>query len=135
MTVNAAYVAAPMNPVLVGKVALDQVLNAVGGWVTVSQTEHTKRVAIAGREAVALAEIAAKRDVFLTYLDRSFDERADAFSRLFDALDRELAKGSTDLGPILGAITTLAAKSPFADLHDIELVKASLANPDHEWVV
>ncbi len=51
------------------------------------------------------------------------------------ALDRAMSSGSGDVGAILTSITALAAKSPFADLHDIELVKASLADPDHEWQV
>ena len=33
------------------------------------------------------------------------------------------------------SITTLAARSPFNDLIDIELVKTNLADPNHEWAV
>ncbi len=127
----------PANPrfAMDGLATFRELMKAVNTCVELRETERTKRTAIAAQEAVALAEIAAKRDVFLTYLNCSFDERKIAFAHLFETLDRALAMGSADLGPILGAITALAAKSPFADLHDIEMVKESLADPDHEWVV
>lgn len=90
----------PANPrfAMDGMATFQEVMKAVNTWVEVRETERTKRTAIAAQEAVALAEIAAKRDVFLTYLNRSCDERRIAFDHLFDTLDHALATGSADLG-------------------------------------
>ena len=70
----------------------------------------------------------------MMYLERSFDERQKNFADLFAALDTAMQSGG-DVAMILGAITTLAASSPFKDLHDIDLVRKNLADPDHEWTV
>ena len=93
------------------------------------------RTQIHAWESATIAEITAKERIFLTYLNRSFDERERNFAELFQALDKAMSEDVGDVAHILGAITTLAAKSPFNDLHDIELVKESLNDPDHEWTV
>lgn len=113
--------------------ALSEIVGAVGEWIEVHEQETTKREAIRARERVLVAEIHAKSQLFLTYLDRSFDERERAFLRLFDALDQAMSSNLADVASILGAITTLAARSPFADLADIDLVRSNLDNPHHEW--
>jgi hypothetical protein len=115
--------------------ALKQVIDAAQQYLETREQEITKRAQIAAWESVTLAEIAAKEQIFLTYLTRSFDERERNFAELFQALDKAMASGTGDVAHILGAITTLAAKSPFNDLHDIELVKNALNDPDHEWTV
>lgn len=83
-------------------------------------------------ESVKIAEISAKGEIFLSYLERSFDERAENFRRLCDSLDELISNGG-DISLILTSITALAAKSPFADLHDFDLVQERLADPTHEW--
>ncbi|MGY1829059.1 hypothetical protein ACI8AA_01375 [Geodermatophilus sp. SYSU D01180] len=102
-------------------------------WIEVHERGVTARAAISARERSLIAEIHARRDLFLGYLDRSFDEREQVFERLFEALDRAMADDVSSVAGVLGAITTLAAKSPFADLRDIELVRRNLADPDHVW--
>ena len=113
---------------------LNQILDAVHDYLIVRETEATKQETIRARKEVDLSEIHAKSDLFLTYLHRSFDERRKNFKELFDSLDKAMQNGG-DVASILGAITTLAASSPFKDLHDIELVRRNLADPDHEWTV
>ena len=115
--------------------ALKQVIDAAQHYLETREREMTKRAQISAREATALAEIAAKERIFLTYLNRSFDERERNFAELFQALDKAMSSGTGDVAHILGAITTLAAKSPFADLSDLELVKHALSDPEHEWQV
>ncbi len=115
--------------------ALKQVIDAAQHYLETREQEISKRAEISAWEATTLAEIAAKEQIFLTYLNRSFDERERNFAELFQALDKAMTSGPGDVAHILGAITTLAAKSPFADLHDIELVKNSLNDPHHEWRV
>ncbi len=112
-----------------------EVVGAIDEWVRIHEVEQTKRAFIHAQGQVAIEEIRAKKELFLAYLDWSFDERASNFRQLFAALDRALDEGSGDAGSILAAITTLAAKSPFADLHDISFVQAALTDPDHEWEV
>jgi hypothetical protein len=102
----------------------------------VREKEHTKRVAIQAKEQVALAEIAAKRELFLEYLTRSFDERAANFSALFARLDVALEKGDTQaLAVLTNAISDLAKSSPFKDLVTIEATRKALRDADHEWDV
>jgi len=114
---------------------LNSLLGTVKECVATNQTEVTKRQLIVSRERVLLEEIHAKREIFLTYLDRSFDERAVNFAKLFKALDEALANDTSQVGVILTQFTVLAAQSPFADLHDIEFVKEALKDPDHMWEV
>lgn len=125
---------AKSSSVLDAVVLLNQIVDAAHDYLTVRETEATKREAIRRQAEVDLNEIHAKSEIFLTYLRDSFDERQKNFRELFGALDRAMQKGE-DVSQILGAITTLAASSPFRDLHDIELVRKNLAEPDHEWTV
>jgi len=118
-----------------GMAVFREVLGAVDEWVRVHEAETTKRAIIAARERALVEEIGARRDLFLTYLDRSFDERESTFEQLFRALDVALQQGPEQVGLVLGSITALAAKSPFADLTDLDLVKQHLQDPDHEWTV
>lgn len=100
----------------------------------VEATESTKREAIRAEASVAIADIEARKQVLLAYLDRSFDERRDNFSRLFELADAALKdKDAQKLQSTLGAIVKLAGNSPFADLASIESTRAALANPDTEW--
>lgn len=114
-------------------IVLDRVLNALGQWQQIAETERTKRETIAASERKWLAAIEADRQVLLTYLDGSFDERAENFRQLFNALDRAMATDVAQVADLLGAITTLAMKSPFNDLKDITVVTANLRDHDHEW--
>lgn len=113
---------------------LDRIVNAAQEYLEVREVEATKQTVIRARMEVDLAEIHAKSDLFITYLNRSFDEREENFKRLFNSLDEAMQTGG-DVAPILGAIATLAASSPFRDLQDVELVRRNLDDPEHEWTV
>lgn len=115
--------------------ALTQVVDAVTDWVTVVQTEQTKRAAITAWETTQLARIAAQRDLFLDYLDKAFDERAQNFRALFGALDRVIGQDAAVAADILGAITTLASSSPFAELNDVSFTVQQWNNGDHTYSV
>jgi hypothetical protein len=125
----------PLTTGLDAMAVVNQIVGAVTEWVQVHETETTKRELIRAQESIVISEIQARRELFVTYLDRSFDERERAFNELFRALDRAMDSDPTAVAGILGSITTLAARSPFADLVDIDLVKSNLADPDHEWAV
>ena len=115
------------------KAVLDQMVAAVQQWQQTVETEQTKRAIITADEKKWLAAIETDRQVLLTYLDRSFDERADNFRRLFDSLDHAMSADTSQVAEILGAITTLAIKSPFNELKDVATVTANLNDKDYEW--
>lgn len=110
-------------------------IDRVGEWVQLVQTETTKRANIAAWERTTVEEIRAQREVLITYLNRSFDERAENFRRLFDSLDTAIADRSDKVAEVLGAITALAMKGPFADLKDVGTATRALKDPDHEWEI
>lgn len=113
---------------------LNDVIQAWTEYLTVAEEERTKRSRIEAWEKSTLAEIQAKRDFLIVYLDRSFDERANNFQSLFQAVDRAMSSGDNQqLGLALHAIVDLAKSSPFKDLADLSTVKAALNDPDHVW--
>lgn len=114
---------------------LDDILELVREWIQVHEDETTSRVQIAADAEVKIEEIHAKRDLFLTYLDKTFDEREKNFEQLFARLDDALANNADAVGLILSSITTLALKSPFADLHDPIVLRQKLDDPEAEWEV
>jgi len=98
------------------------------------QRQRTERARIEAEAEVRLAEIEAKRQIFLDYLDMAFAERKENFRRLFDAVDVAMANGSNEqLAMALNSITELARTTPFKDLVDINRTKELLAQPGHEW--
>lgn len=114
---------------------LNRIVASAQEYLVVREVEQTKRDTIEATKQVALAEIHARTELFLTYLDKSFDEREDNFAKLFAALDKAMGAGVGNVAEILGAITTLAASSPFKDLRDPVQVRAALEDPNHEWDV
>ncbi len=127
-----------VGPLLTGAEAvgvIKEIVGAVGEWVRTVEQGRAKRADIAAKEAATLAAIAADRDVLLTYLDRSFDERKDNFKQLFTALDDAIRNNPAAVADVLGAITTLAVRSPFADLADAPSVLARLNDKGSEWTV
>lgn len=98
------------------------------------EAQVTKRIGIAADRDIALANIKAQQQLLQNYLDRSFDERAENFSRLFTVVDDALETNNmTALAMGLESVIKLAASSPFKDLHTVEETAAALADPDHEW--
>lgn len=122
----------PLGQLVRGADALNLVntiISEVGDWVRVVQEEQTKQAVIQAEAEVRIAAIQHDGELLLGYLDRSFDERRELFKGHFEALRLALQSGSTDqVAAILGAITTLAVKSPFEDLKDIESIRATWAD-------
>ena len=114
---------------------LNTIVDAAQQYLETREIERGKREKIEADKQVALNEIHARSELFLTYLDRSFDERQANFTNLFAALDKAMTAGVGNVAEILGTITTLAATSPFKDLHDPVRVRQSLNDPDHQWDV
>ncbi|NMG07486.1 hypothetical protein DP117_11585 [Brasilonema sp. UFV-L1] len=113
---------------------LNEIVQAWTEYLKIAEEEKTKRREIEAWEKITLAEIKAKRDFLVGYLECSFDERAKNFQSLFQAVDQAMSSGDNQqLGLALHAIVELAKSSPFKDLADLSTVKAALDNPDHVW--
>jgi hypothetical protein len=111
-----------------------ELIQAYRDYVHTVETERTKRAEVAAWRDATVAEIQARRDVLIGYLNRSFDERATVFSKLFDTLDGAIAaEDNQQLALTLAAIVNLAQSNPFRDLADLKKVQAALADPDHVW--
>lgn len=113
---------------------LSGIVSAYIEYQQVAEQEQTKRREIEAWEKEAIARINAQRDVLMTYLNRSFDERAENFRALFDVVDRAIAAGNNEqLALALHSITEIAKSSPFKELANLASVRAALADPNHEW--
>lgn len=121
------------NPADVVPVVADMIRMA-GEVRKFEEAQITRRTAIAAQRDVAIASIRARREVLQDYLARSFDERAENFSRLFDVVDTALDTNNMQaLAMGLDSVVKLAASSPFKDLRSVEETTTALTDPDHEW--
>ncbi|MEA5597071.1 hypothetical protein [Rivularia sp. UHCC 0363] len=114
--------------------SLQQMVSAYTEYLTIAEQEKTKRRDIEAWEKEAITRINAQRDLVITYLDRSFDERAENFRSLFDVVDDALVSGDNEqLALALHSITEIAKSSPFKDLANLTSVRAALNDPNHVW--
>lgn len=114
--------------------SLQEVVAAYTDYLKIAEEEKTKRRQIETDEKVMLAAIKAKRDIVITYLENSFDERAKNFQALFSIIDQAIDTGSNEqLTVSLNAVTELAKSNPFKDLANLASVQAALDDPDHKW--
>ena len=110
------------------------VVEAYTEYKIVAEQEQTKRRGIEAWEKVTIADIKAKRDALIEYLEGSFDERAKNFYFLFKKVDEAIAMGDNNqLALAMTSITEIAKSSPFKDLADLTSVRTALDDPDHEW--
>lgn len=115
---------------------LRAIVEAYTEYKIVAQEETTKRRGIEAWETATIAKIQAERDIFLQYLESSFDERAKNFSFLFEKVDQAIAEGDNNqLTLALHSITEIAKSSPFKDFANLQSVTAALDDPDHEWII
>lgn len=113
---------------------IQQILFAYSEYKKVALEEKTKREGIAAWERVTLEKIKSQRKLLLSFIDRSFEERARNFEYLFSLADQAIAsQNNKELSLVLEKITELAKTSPFQDLTDVSSVQAALSNPDHKW--
>jgi 5-carboxymethyl-2-hydroxymuconate isomerase len=70
----------------------------------------------------------------ITYLSRSFDERAKNCQALFAVIEYAISTGNNEqLALSLHSLTELAKSSPFKELINLASVQAALDDPEHEW--
>lgn len=114
--------------------SLEQMVSAYTEYLAIAEVERTKRRDIEAWEKEAITRINAQRELVITYLDRSFDERAENFRALFGVVDDALLSGDNEqLALALNSITEIAKSSPFKDLANLNNVRAALNNPEHLW--
>jgi len=100
----------------------------------IAEIERTKPRDIEAWEKENITRINAQRDLLMTFLERSFDERAENFRVLFGVVDNALVSGDNEqLALALNSITELAKSSPFKDLANLNNLRAALNNPEHVW--
>lgn len=110
------------------------VIEAYTEYKIVAEQEQTKRRGIEAWEKATIANIQAKRDALIEYLEGSFDERAKNFYFLFKKVDEAIAMGDNNqLALAMTSITEIAKSSPFKDLANLTSVRTALDDPDHEW--
>lgn len=113
---------------------LGEIVSAHTEYKKIAEQEQSKQREIESCEKTTIAKIEAQRDLLMGYLDRSFDERAENFCKLFSVVDQAIATGNNEqLALALNSITELAKSSPFKELADLASVRAKLNDPDHEW--
>lgn len=101
-----------------------EALREVSRAVQAVARERTRQAEIRAESEAELARIAAQRDIILSYLDRSFDERRTNFDELFRRIDRGIEEGRLEVvAASLDALVKLADSSPFKALGDLSKVK------------
>lgn len=105
-------------------------------WMVEVQRAKVERAGIAAWEHAQVDRIQVQREVLLTALELTFDERRENFRRLFDGLDSAMAaEDPSQVASYLESITDLAKSSPFKELANLEIVVSELKRPDQVWDV
>ena len=113
---------------------LEQMVSAYTEYLAIAEQERTKRRNIEAWEKESITRINAQRDLLMSYLDRSFDERAENFRALFGVVDNALISGDNEqLALALNSITEIAKSSPFKEFANLNSVRAALNDPNHVW--
>lgn len=111
----------------------NDIRTSVDEYVLVIQNEATKRAEIRATADATIEHIHAQHDLLVSYLQLAHDERAKLFSGLFKSLDKAMEIGDAQIvGDLLGSITDIAKKSPFADLKDIAGIRDMWKDKDTE---
>lgn len=113
---------------------LNEIVQAWTEYLSIAEEEEMKRREIADWEKVNLAEIQAKRDFLMGYLERSFDKRAQSFKAIFRVIDRAIESGNnSQLALALSTMVEISESSPFKDIADLSTVGSAIDDPDRVW--
>ena len=131
-TTGGKKVLSELNPIQ----ALKEIMTSYVEWKRICETEETKRTQIESEATVDLAEIKAKEEIFLNYIEKSFKERRENFAELFQLADKAIEDQNLDaLALALNSINELVKTSPLKELVDIKSVMANLNDPSHKFEV
>lgn len=97
------------------------------------EIERTKRAEIETDRQKTIANIQAQKELFLRYIDKSFDERANNFNKFFEVIDSAMRDGNMEkLALGLNSVMQLAKESPFKPLLDLKTLSTQLASKETE---
>lgn len=120
------------------KIDPNQAINTIGslagqllGLLKSKDDNETERERIRADKEKTLAQIEATREVLMTFLNRSFDERAIVLKKSFEVMDVAIKNNDIQaLACTVQSVTSLAAQSPFTALLDVRNVRNSLMSSD-----
>ncbi|WP_404850534.1 hypothetical protein [Dietzia kunjamensis] len=99
--------------------ALNTVVAAAREYGEISQTEQSRRAAIAAAESVQVARLQAAEKTLRLYFDRVFEERRETNQAMFERLDQAMETGDPRLvQAVVSGIVELAQSSPLSELED-----------------
>lgn len=111
--------------------AFENVAQSYMNWQQTIAANETERERIKAEKEKAIKQIEATKEILMTYLNKSFDERTVIFKKNFEAIDVAIASNNMEaLAITIQSVNALAAQSPFKALADVAKVRQSLLNGD-----
>lgn len=99
-----------------------------------TEQQKTERKEIEAKRDINISRIQAQKEIIMVYLEKSFDERKENFSKFFKVIDHAIANNNMQqLAMGLDSINQLAASSPFKALATLESTKEAINDKNHIW--
>lgn len=96
---------------------LNEVVDSYQNYKITESIEKTKRAQIEAEKEIFIEKIHAQRDIMLSALDKTFEERRINFKAMFVNLDKAIESNNDVLAnQLLGSIVELAKETPFKDI-------------------
>jgi hypothetical protein len=116
------------------KEVLDGFVAMAGEVTKFTEVQKTKRKEIEAQRDIIVEKIHSQKEIILSYLEKSFDERKENFAKLFTVVDSAIANNNMqELALGLDSINKLADSSPFKALASLEGTKLALEDKNTEW--
>jgi hypothetical protein len=101
--------------------ALRNITDVIQQYSIVREQEITKRLEIQQQRDIAISKIQAEKEIILTYLQQTFQERREVLHELFQTLDEAVKRGNIEIvDKSLSGIMTTIQSSPFKDFADFK---------------
>ena len=121
------------NPAEAAQV-LKRFIEVAGDVAKFTEQQKTVRKDIEAKRDSDIARIQAQKEIIMIYLEKSFDERKENFSKLIQVIDHAIANNNMQqLAMGLDSINQLAASSPFKALATLESTKEAINDKNHIW--
>jgi hypothetical protein len=116
------------------KEVLNNLVSMAGEVQKFTEVQKTKRKQIEADRDIIVEKIKSHKELLLSYLEKSFDERKDNFAKLFSVVDGAIENNNMQqLALGLDSINKLADSSPFKALASIEDTRLALEDKNQEW--
>lgn len=119
--------------------AIKEIVTAYSDYKKIAVVEERKQAQINAWKQTELKRIEAQREILMTYLEKSFDERKEIFKNQFKYIDRAIVAAEKGKNPdlqlaiitrSLESITDLAKSSPFKDIASVSQVRKMIEDKD-----